>query len=172
MKNFFIVIASVLALSFLAAAAPPVIDFIEGQVKQADGWHVGSKNAPVKVDGVLYVDQRQGTGSYGGCDGGVGLCYIGKGKLDYDFASLPGGGGALEPGATVCAVSSSVTVTNCAYGDTLMLGIDQAPVNAFITFTTRMTGSGTAEIQACAVGISDGGSANQPDSGFTVRCFR
>lgn len=171
MKNFIIVVASVCAFGLLAGAAPPIADLAEGQVKTAEGWRVGSKNTPVKVDGVLYIDQRAANpGNVGGCDGGVGICYIGKGKLEYDFPALSGQNEVAT--SNVCAVSPSVTVTGCAFGDTLSLGMDQAAQNAFISFTPRMKSADTAEIQACCNGINDAGSCDQGDSGFIVRCFR
>ena len=171
MKNTLFALSAVLVL---CAAAPPIreaaIDFVEAQVKKTDGWHLGSKDTAVKLDGVLYVDQRQGNaGSYGGCDGGAGICYSGRGTVDYDFPSLAG---STVGNNIVCADSNSITVTGCKLSDTLSMGIDQVRVNSYITFTPYMTATDTAVVQACCNGITDGGSCNQPDSGFWVRCLR
>lgn len=90
------------------------------------------------------------------------------GTLDYDFPALGGTGAALD---TLTAVSSSVTVTGARFGDACWVGIDQAPVSSFITFTARVTAANTAVIQASAPGITDAGTVNQADSGYTVYCI-
>lgn len=170
MKPFLAVLGFLTLASVLAAAAPPVQDVLLGQKARADGLHVGSKNQPVLIDGVLYIDQRKtSTGDLGACDGGPGICFTGKGKGDYDFPSLSGPGTALN---TVCAESSAITATGCAFGDTVEIGVDQAVVNAFGTITGYVSAADAVKVRACASGITDGGSFNQPDSGYTVRCFR
>jgi hypothetical protein len=90
------------------------------------------------------------------------LCF----SKDYDFPAL-GGTAALD---TVCAVSSDVTMTGCGFNDAVTLAVDQAPANAFGTLQGRITAASTGAIVACAPGITDGGSFNQPDSGFTICC--
>lgn len=87
----------------------------------------------------------------------------------YDFPSL-GGTGASQPGDTICAESSSLTITGCGFNDRVSLGIDQAKVNAFGTIIPYMSAANTAVVQACAVGITDGGSFNMPDASYTICC--
>lgn len=90
------------------------------------------------------------------------------GTVDYDFGALGGTSAALD---TLTAVSGSVTVTGARFGDVCWVGIDQAPVSSFITFNARVTAADTAVVQANASGLTDGGTANQPDSGYTVMCL-
>ncbi len=148
-----------LAVAFLSAIA-------FAQVKTARGWEVGSKNTALYLNGPVYLPGTQPTGVY---DGGNGIVASGVGHLDYDFPTLGGASAALD---TVCAVSSAMTVTGVRFGDQLMLGIDQVTVNAFGTITAYVSASDAVTIRACAQGITDGGSFNQPDSGYTVRYFR
>ena len=100
--------------------------------------------------------------------GGSAITLSTKGTVIYDFPSL---GGTLAPLNTICAESSAATVTGAAFGDVCSLGIDQVPVNAFGTLVAYVTAANAAKVQACAVGITDGGEFNMPDASYTVRCF-
>ena len=73
---------------------------------------------------------------------------------------------------TYCAESSAGTATGCRFGDTVMLGIDQVPVNAFGTITAYVSAADAFKVRACASGITDGGSFDMPDASYTVRCIR
>jgi hypothetical protein len=96
-----------------------------------------------------------------------GVTNITRGSLDYDFPSL----GGFAGGTTVCAESIAATVTGARLGDPCTVGVDQALVNAFGTISAYVSASDTAKIRACGQGITDGGSFNQPDSGYSVLCF-
>jgi len=135
------------------------------QSPRADGLHLGSKNQPVRIDGPLYIDSTKA----GVFDGGNAIVFSGIGHLDYDFASLTATAGAMN---TVCAESSAVTATGCRFGDQVLLGVDQALVNSFGVIDAYVSAADQVKVRACAVGITDGGSFNQPDSGYTVRCIR
>ena len=171
MKNTLFALSAVLVL---CAAAPPIreaaIDFVEAQVKKADGWHLGTKDTAIKLDGVVYIDQRAGNaGSYGGCDGGPGICFTGKGVVIWDFPTL---GGTMVNGDTLCSESNAGTATGCAFGDTVTLGIDQALVNAFGNVNAYVSAADSFKVRACSNGFTDGGAFNMPDASYTVRCFR
>lgn len=90
------------------------------------------------------------------------------GTLAYDFPALSGPAGELN---TTCALSGTVTVTGAKFGDVCVLGIDQAPVNEFGTLVPYVTATNQAKVQACAVGLTDGGAFDMPDASYTVRCF-
>lgn len=89
------------------------------------------------------------------------------GQLDYDFPAL---GNIQAPGTTGCAESSALTISGCGFGGRLSMGIDQTYVNAFGQIVPYQSAANTIKIIACANGITDGGSFDQPDSGFTVCC--
>ncbi len=89
------------------------------------------------------------------------------GTLDYDFPALGGTGAALD---TVCADSASLTLTGCGFNDRLSMGIDQTKVSAFGQISAYVSAANTVKVTACGQGITDGGSFNQPDSGYTVCC--
>lgn len=164
------------AVLVFCAAAPPIreaaLDFIEAQVKRPDGWHIGTKNTPVLIEGVLTIDQRAANpGNIGGCDGGPGICFSGKGVLVWDFQSL--GGNSQGANATICAEALTAgTATGCRFGDQVLLGIDQAPVNAFGNIEAYISAADSFKVRACADGITDGGTFDMPDASYSVRCFR
>src|SRR3990167_7731486 len=81
--------------------------------------------------------------------------------LVYDFPSLGGASAALD---TVCADSTALTLAGVAFGDQLLMGIDQVPVNAFGTLVPYVSAAGAVKVRACASGITDGGSFNMPDA--------
>ena len=172
MKNTLFALSAVLVL---CAAAPPIrevaIDFIEAQVKRPDGWHIGTRDTAVKLDGVVYIDQRAANpGSLGGCDGGPGICFTGKGVLVWDFQSLTN---SPVGNQQACAEALNAgTATGCRFGDTVMLGIDQAPVNALGNIDAYVSAADSFKVRACADGITDGGAFDMPDASYTVRCFR
>ncbi len=92
----------------------------------------------------------------------------GRGTLIYDFPSL---GGTMAPLNTYCATSTAGTATGCAFGDSVLLGIDQVlldngTINAYVSAASTFT------VIACASGIVDAGSFNMPDASYTVTCVR
>lgn len=89
------------------------------------------------------------------------------GFLSYDFPAL---GNDMAPGTTACAESFPLTVTGCGFNDRVTLGIDQTRVNAFGQIDAYISAANTLKVVACANGITDAGSFNQPDSGFTICC--
>lgn len=99
---------------------------------------------------------------------GTAVSKITKGTRDYDFPSLTAAAAELD---TVCAYSPAITVKGVAFGDVCMVGVDQVPVNAFGTLIPYVTAAGQVKVQACAVGITDGGSFNMPDAGYHIRCL-
>ena len=138
----------------------------DAQVTKADGWHVGTKNTPVRLGGPVYFDSTAASSTN---DGGAGITFSGRGTVVYDFPALSGASAALD---TVCAESSAGTAQGCRFGDTVFLGVDQALVNAFGTINAYISASDAFKVRACAVGITDGGSFNMPDASYTVRCVR
>jgi len=86
--------------------------------------------------------------------------------LAYDFPSLGGASAALD---TVCAESSALTLNGVVFGDQLLMGIDQVPVNEFGTINAYVSAAGAVKVRACAPGITDGGSFDMPDASYTVR---
>lgn len=66
MKNTFLGLAAVL---LFVAAAPPVHELAEGQVKRSDGIHMGSRSTPIHVEGNLYVSSTDGGFSVSGTGG-------------------------------------------------------------------------------------------------------
>ncbi len=92
----------------------------------------------------------------------------GRGTLAYDFPSL---GGTMAPLNTYCATSFTGAATGCAFGDSVLLGIDQVllqngTINAYVSAADSFT------VIACATGIVDAGSFNMPDASYTVTCVR
>jgi hypothetical protein len=65
-----------------------------------------------------------------------------------------------------------MTATGCRFGDQVLLGVDQVLVNAFGNINAYVSAADAVKVRACATGITDGGSFNQPDSGYTARCIR
>lgn len=84
----------------------------------------------------------------------------------YDFPSLKTGGTT----ATVCAASSSLTITGCGFNDRISLGVDQTRINEFGTIQAYVSAANTLVVQACGVGITDGGAFDMPDASYTVCC--
>jgi hypothetical protein len=117
------------------------------------------------VNGPLYLNSTQP----GVFDGGNAIVFTGVGHLDYDFPTLGGASAAVD---TVCAESSAMTATGCRFGDQVLLGVDQVLVNAFGNINAYVSAADAVKVRACATGITDGGSFNQPDSGYTARCIR
>ncbi len=148
----------------LAVAFVSAVTF--AQVKTSRGWEVGSKSTALYLNGPVYLPVAPAVGVF---DAGNGIVATGVGHLDYDFPTLGGASAALD---TVCAESGAMTVTGVRFGDTLLLGVDQALVNAFGTVTAFVSAADAVKVRACASGITDGGSFNQPDSGYTVRFLR
>jgi len=101
--------------------------------------------------------------------GGFSFNVTGRGTVVYDFPTLGGNG---SPQDTICAESNAGTATGCAFGDGVLLGIDQAPVNAFGTLNAYVSASGAFKVRACATGITDAGSFNMPDASYTATCVR
>lgn len=86
---------------------------------------------------------------------------------DYDFPALTGSVLGLD---TLCAESSAITCTGVKFTDTCNVGLDQVVVNAFGNFNAYVSATGAVKVRACADGITDGGTFNQPDSGYWVTC--
>lgn len=88
------------------------------------------------------------------------------GTLDYDFPSLTG------PAALsiTCAESTALTIAGCTFNDRVTLGVDQARASAFGQIDVYQATATTFKVVACANGITDAGSFNQPDSGYTICC--
>jgi hypothetical protein len=122
---------------------------------------------PADKDTRLITNFRRGIRIGSAATSAAMLTRITYGTLDYDFPSLNGSNVA---NGTPCAVSNAVTVTGARFSDSCVVGIDQAPVSTNGQFTAYVSAADTAKVIACAPGITDGGSFNQPDSGFTVRC--
>lgn len=99
---------------------------------------------------------------------GVSLTPTGRGTLIYDFPSIP----SLGAGSA-CQDSAAGTATGCAFGDAVLLGIDQtlpanrnaAPPVAYVSaanaFTVRVCNDST-----------DAGAIDWPDASYTVTCIR
>jgi hypothetical protein len=90
------------------------------------------------------------------------------GTLIYNFPALSGPNTTL---GTVCAASPSFAVSDAGFPATCVLGVDQVPVNAFGTLIPYVASEGFVFVQACASGITDGGSFDMPDATYSVRCF-
>ena len=89
------------------------------------------------------------------------------GTIDWDFPAL---GNIMAPGTTACAESAALTISGCTFGDRVVLGIDQTRINAFGQIDAYQATATTFKVVSCANGITDGGSFDQPDSGFTICC--
>ncbi len=154
------------ALPFLLAVAfASALAF--AQVKNETGFNVGSKNTPVRLNGIVYINSTQ-PGVY---DGGAGLVNHSHGLLTYNFGALSGW--IISAHATTCADSSSVTmVGGAAVGDACFVGGSGTDLNAFVHVTARVTAADTAVVTACADGYTDGGSLNLADQTWSVHCFR
>jgi hypothetical protein len=99
-----------------------------------------------------------------------GLAFVptGRGTLTYDFPSIP----ALGAGSA-CQDSSAGTATGCAFGNGLLLGIDQtlpANRNAAVPIP-YLTAANTFAVRVCN-DSTDGGAIDWPDASFTVTCIR
>ena len=101
---------------------------------------------------------------------GLTFAPSGRGTQAWDFPSLKGSVGGTLP--IVCAVTTNIAAPGCAFGDQVLLGIDQPPVNAFIEFTPYVVDSGFVLVLACCGGITDGGVCDQPDATYTATCVR
>lgn len=88
----------------------------------------------------------------------------------YDFPELSGVGDL----ATVCAYSKAATIKGLAFGDLCVFGMDQDRGDAGVagTLIPYVVGANTARIQACATGLTDGGTWDIPDASYTLRCFK
>jgi hypothetical protein len=173
MRNL-LAVAAALAFATIAMAVsrPPVHELVTAQVPRADGLHIGSKTKPVKVDGVLFIDQTTNDGTVGGCDGGPGICFTGKAVLVQDFPALPSPAGLLTVGNHICDESDwGQTATGVRFGDTCTLGIDQAYVNAAGFCNGYVSAADTVKVRCCGF-LNDAGSFNMPDASYSVRCFR
>lgn len=100
---------------------------------------------------------------------GISLTPSGRGTLVYDFPALTSLTATLD---TVCAESSAGTATGCAFGDGVLLGVDQVLPNAFGTVEAYVSAANAFKVRACATGITDAGTFNIPDASYTVTCIR
>jgi len=140
------------------------------------GFFIGhlSFSSPVEAAPTPRTEEHNGQFNFRGgilvgeTSKGTKVSRITKGTLDYDFPATA----ALNSGSSqrVCQSSFNVTVTGARFGDTCVVGVDQA-VSTLVLYTAQVTAADTAIIQECAVGGVDGGVLNQADSGWTVRCF-
>jgi len=132
-------------------------------------WQNTDHSTTAQVDSTLTVGIGDaGSGSL--VVNGFTFTLKGRGTLVYDFPALTGTpSGSLD---TVCASSSAGTATGCAFGDSVLLGIDQVLPNYFGTITAYVSASSAFVVQACANGFTDGGAFNMPDASYTVTCVR
>ena len=161
-------------IPFLAVAATAAVTYLctpsaHAQVVKPDGLHIGSNRQPVKVDGVLEINQPNNNGTIGGCDGGAGICFVGKGKLAWDFLALTGQPATIH---TKCSISDAGAAPGCLLGDTVLLGSTVAPPVTHGTLEARITSNWAFNVIACATGINDGGTFDMGDTVFNVRCIR
>lgn len=89
------------------------------------------------------------------------------GTMDWDFPAVTNG--AANSLVSTCTLTDALTITGCAFTDRLALGVDQATADG-LRISPKVTAASTVKLEACAIGWTDGGSANQADSGFTICC--
>ena len=102
--------------------------------------------------------------------GGTVLTYSCKGNADHDLPVIGFGGAAIP----TCARTKNITCTGAAFSDTCTAGVDQVATNGLgssVSLNPWVTAPNTVVVDVCYV-TSDAGTFNQPDSNYTVRCFR
>ena len=99
---------------------------------------------------------------------GVSLTPSGRGTLSYDFPSVPATGANSG-----CQDSPAGTATGCAFGDGVLLGIDQVPPNPRNAQVPEayVSAANAFVIRVCN-DSNDGGPIDWPDASFTVTCIR
>lgn len=153
------------ALFVFAAAAPPVHDLVEGQVRRSDGVHLGSKQYDVIVDGNLQVA--------GTTDGGASLTIVSLKAQVVDAGQLfVQGGGPIThllpfttasinfaSGTIVCEDSAGTTVTGARTTDSCFVGMPSTltagGTGLHHSYTCYVSAADTIKIRACAAGTAD-----------------
>lgn len=154
------VLALVAGMVLLGGAALAVTPFF---VTQKDAW-LFKRN--VTVVGVSYLDGGVAIGPSGTFIGGS---Y--SGSIAWDFPAL--GNTALD---TPCSETDPIVTTGAAIGDSCSastnLGADGgAGLLSTATLSCRVSAANRAIAQLC-VRLTDAGSYNLGDAGFSVRTFR
>lgn len=159
LKKTIVLAAAVLVVGAIAWAQSnpdPVRDHVEQFRWRYPQFFNQALNANFVDAGALMVNSK-------------GFTPVGRGTLVYDFPALTGTVTGLD---TLCAESSVGTATGCAFGDGVMLGIDQVLVNSFGNVNAYVSAANAFKVRACVNGITDGGSFNMPDASYTVTCVR
>lgn len=157
------------ALIVFAAAAPPVHDLVESQVRRADGIHIGSPAQDVVVDGNLRVT---GVGTDGGTSVFSGTVATLKANVvDAGQLFVQGGGPVTHilpfttasinfaSGTIVCEDSSGTTVTGARTTDACFVGMPSTltagGTGLHHSYTCYVSAADTIKVRACAAGTAD-----------------
>lgn len=98
---------------------------------------------------------------------GISITPTGRGTLNYDFPPITGTHSA-------CAVAATTaTVTGCTFGDKPLMGSDQTMGQSGTHYTLFpfVSAANTVSLQACATGVTDGGTADPPDASYYFTCI-
>jgi hypothetical protein len=153
-----IVIAVILAVAAIAIAAPDVEPWRKVYERRQ---HAVPQKFELEVQ-ASFID----AGSI--AVNGLSFTPRGRGKLVYDFPSIPATGAG-----SACQDSAAGTATGCAFGDGVLLGIDQTlPANRNASPPVAyISAANTFAIRVCN-DSTDGGAIDWPDASYTVTCIR